>query len=165
MQIRFLSTDDTESTVDILHDMSAHYNGNNMSSRDAVRSNLTENILGPNSGVRLVVAHDGHRVAGLAAISMLYPAPKEKAQLFMKELYVHSLSRGSGIGEKLMRWLARYAVENQCARFDWTVDESNSGALHFNKELGASHVKDKLYFRFAGASLEALADADANEVQ
>ena len=165
MQIRFFSTDDAESTADLLHDMSVHYNGSNASSRDVVRTNLIENILGPNSGVRLVIAHDGQRVAGLAAISMLYPAPKEKAQLFMKELYVHSSNRGSGIGEKLMRWLAKYAIENQCARFDWTVDESNSGALHFYKQLGASHVKDKLYFRLAEASLEAIADVNAREVQ
>ena len=118
MHIRFFSAQDTESTADLLLDMSVHYNGNNASSREAVRANLIDNILGPNSGVRLVIAHDGHRVVGLAAVSMLYPAPKERAQLFMKELYVHSSSRGSQVGEELMRWLARYAVENQCVRFD-----------------------------------------------
>jgi GNAT superfamily N-acetyltransferase len=157
MDIRFFSSKDTGSTVDLLHDMSVHYNGSNASSREAVRSNLVENILGPSSGVQLVVAVDGKRVVGLAAISLLYPAPKERAQLFMKELYVHSSERGAGIGEKLMHWLAGYAVANRCARFDWTVDESNAGALRFYAELGATHVKDKLYFRFSGASLEELA--------
>lgn len=81
----------------------------------------------------------------------------------MKELYVHSSERGAGIGEKLMTWLARYAVENQCARFDWTVDESNSGALRFYTDLGATHVKDKMYFRFSGASLDALAAGDKSD--
>ena len=163
MQIRFFSTEDTESTADLLHDMSVHYNGSDASSREAVRSNLVANILGPNSGVRLVVALDGSRVAGLAAISLLYPAPKERAQLFMKELYVHSSDRGCGVGERLMSWLARYAVDNQCVRFDWTVDESNTGALRFYNGLGATHVKDKLYFRFSGASLDALAAGDTHD--
>lgn len=157
MKIRFFSAEDTESTADLLHDMSVHYNGSSASSREAVRSNLVENILAPISGVQLVVAVDGQRVVGLAAISLLYPAPKERAQLFMKELYVHSSERGAGIGEKLMHWLASYALEHGCARFDWTVDEANSGALRFYTDLGATHVKDKLYFRFAGESLEALA--------
>lgn len=156
MNIRFFSTEDTESTSDLLHDMSVHYNGSNASSRQAVRMNLVQNILGPNSGVRLVVAHDGSRVAGLAAISLLFPAPKERAQLFMKELYVHSSYRGNGVGEKLMNWLARYALDNQCSRFDWTVDESNAGALRFYNELGATHVKDKLYFRFSEDALHAI---------
>ena len=157
MQIRFFSSEDTESTADLLHDMSVHYNGSNASPREAVRTNLVENILGSSSGVQLVVALDGQRVVGLAAISLLYPAPKERAQLFMKELYVHSSERGARVGKKLMSWIARYAVENRCARFDWTVDESNTGALRFYADLGATHVKDKLYFRFAGAALETLA--------
>jgi len=163
MQIRFFAAEDTESTADLLHDMSVHYNGSNASPRDVVRANLMQRILGPSSGVRLVVATAGQRVVGLAAISLLYPAPKERAQLFMKELYVHSSERGAGIGEKLMTWLARYAVENQCARFDWTVDESNSVALRFYTYLGATHVKDKMYFRFSGASLDALAAGDKSD--
>jgi ribosomal protein S18 acetylase RimI-like enzyme len=163
MHIRFFTVDDTESTADLLHDMSVHYNGGDASSREAVRANLVENILGANSGVRLVVALQDNRVVGLAAISLLYPAPKEQAQLFMKELYVHSLHRGAGVGEKLMRWLAKYALDNQCVRFDWTVDETNTRALRFYDELGAAIVKEKLYFRLTGASLKALAAGDASE--
>ncbi|CAJ1853332.1 GNAT family N-acetyltransferase [Aeromonas dhakensis] len=68
-----------------------------------------------------------------------------------------SASMTYGIGEKLMHWLAGYALEHGCARFDWTVDEANLGALRFYTELGSTHVKDKLYFRFSGESLEALA--------
>ena len=56
-----------------------------------------------------------------------------------------------------MHWLAKYAVENKCACFDWTVDESNTGALRFYGDLGAAQVKDKLYFRLMGDSLIAAA--------
>jgi GNAT superfamily N-acetyltransferase len=164
MHIRFFLDEDTESVTDLLHDMSIHYNGANASSREVVRANLLENILGPKSGVDLVVAIADKRVCGMAAISLLYPAPKEQAQLFMKELYVHSADRGTGIGEKLMQWLAKYALDNRCARFDWTVDEANAQALHFYNELGANHVKDKLYFRLAGDSLSALAARDSRNV-
>jgi GNAT superfamily N-acetyltransferase len=163
MHIRLFADEDTESVTDLLHDMSIHYNGVNASSREAVRANLLERILGPNSGVDLVVALDGKRVCGVAAISLLYPAPKEQAQLFMKELYVHSIDRGNGIGERLMQWLAKYALENRCARFDWTVDEANAGALRFYNELGATHVKNNLYFRVAGESLKALAAGDTHD--
>jgi hypothetical protein len=27
-----------------------------------------------------------------------------------------------------MLWIAKYAVEHQCVRFDWTVDASNTSA-------------------------------------
>jgi hypothetical protein len=90
MEIRLFESHDVESVTDLLHDMSRHYNGENSSTRSAVRTNLIERILGPNSGVTLVVAVSGAQVVGMAAISILYPAPKERGQLFMKELYVHS---------------------------------------------------------------------------
>ena len=71
--------------------------GANASSQTAVRENLVRNILGPNSGVRLILAIDGERAVGLASIALLYPAPKEQGQLFMKELYVLSEHRETGL--------------------------------------------------------------------
>lgn len=35
MQIRLIETADTETVVDLLHDMSRHYNGENASPREA----------------------------------------------------------------------------------------------------------------------------------
>ena len=157
MHIDFFSPSQTESVADLLHDMSVHYNGANASSREAVRRNLLDNMLGPDSGVRLVIAEVDGRAVGMAAISLLYPAPKEQAQLFMKELYVASDRRSDGVGEALMRWIARYALAHRCVRFDWTVDTSNPRAMAFYETLGAMHVADKRYYRFAGDALARIA--------
>lgn len=158
MEIRPYESRDLESVADLLHDMSVHYNASNASSRAVVRSNLLEQILGPHSGVKLVLALDASRVVGLATVSILYPAPKERGQLFMKDLYVHSAARGAGIGERLMRWLAIYATQHGCARFDWTAETSNPRALRFYEELGAKRVEEKVYFRFAGEDLLAFSE-------
>src|SRR6266853_3369837 len=125
MEIAFFRQEQLESVVDLLHDMSVHYNRDNASSRDVVKANLIDSILGPDSGVRLVIASETSRAVGLAAISLLYPAPKERGQLFMKELYVVSDKRGAGVGRALMRWTAKYAVAKNCSRLDWTVDDTN----------------------------------------
>ncbi len=161
MEIRLFEGQDVESVTDLLRDMSRHYNPENVSTRSAVRANLLERILGPNSGVTLVVALSGARAVGLAAISILYPAPKERGQLFMKELYVHSDCRGGGVEEKLMVWIAKYAIHNDCVRFDWTAEESNPGAVRFYSALGAQRVREKIYFRFEDDDLCSLAQHDA----
>lgn len=157
MEIGLFEDADAESVVDVLHDMSRHYNGDNASSRDVVKANFLTNILGEDSDVRVVVARLEGRVVAVAMISILYPAPKERGQLFMKELYVASDCRAQGIGRQLMTWVAQYAVAKNCVRFDWTVDAENAKALEFYRQIGATQVKDKLYFRFSGAELGALA--------
>lgn len=160
MQIDFYQSQQCETVADLLHDMSVHYNGVGASTRQAVLNNLKHNILGPDSGVRLVVATADDQAVGLACISLLYPAPKEQAQLFMKELYVLSSHRGRGIADAIMRWLAQYAVEKHCLRFDWTVDADNQKALDFYDALGAKRVSEKYYYRLSGEALHDLANSD-----
>ena len=157
MEIRFFRPEDTDSAAELLHEMSRHYNGDNVSTLDVVRRNLINNILGPDSDVRVVVAVAGARVVGIAMISVLYPAQKERAQLFMKELYVGSDSRSQGTGRRLMAWIAAYAIATNCVRFDWTVDVSNVKAVEFYRSLGASPATDKLYFRCTGDDLRRMA--------
>jgi ribosomal protein S18 acetylase RimI-like enzyme len=159
VSVRFFESADTEPVADLLHDMSRHYNGDNASSREVVRRNLIANILGADSDVRIVVAESEAGIVGLAMISILYPAPKEHAQLFMKELYVLSSARSRGVGRQLMAWVARFAAEKNCSRFDWTVDAHNASARAFYDSLGATRVDEKLYYRFSDRALLDLADA------
>ncbi|GMW07792.1 MAG: N-acetyltransferase [Nevskiales bacterium] len=154
MRIEFFQSEQLETVVDLFHEMSAHYNGADASDCATVRRHLADNILAEHSGVRLVIASEDHRAVGLASISILYPAPKERGQLFMKELYVVSDRRGEGIGSALMTFLARYAMRMGCSRFDWTVDATNREALDFYHQVGARSLSDKVYFRLAGDDLE-----------
>jgi GNAT superfamily N-acetyltransferase len=153
MEIRFFRPEDTDSLADLLQEMSRHYNGDNASTREVVERNLLNNILGPDSDVRIVVAIADHRVIGVAMISIMYPAPKERAQLFMNELYVASAHRSQGAGKQLMEWIAQYAIAKNCVRFDWTVGINNHRAIAFYRSLGATPAPDKLFFRVADDEL------------
>jgi hypothetical protein len=48
-------------------------------------------------------------------------------------------------------------LERGCTRFDWTAETGNSEALTFYDRLGARRVEEKVYFRFDGEALKALA--------
>ena len=78
--------------------------------------------------------------------------------LFLKDLYTGADARGAGVGETLMRYLARLAVERGCERFDWTAETNNPRAMAFYDRLGARRVTDKVYYRFDGDALTAFAD-------
>lgn len=156
LHIAFYTPEQLETVADLFHDMSVHYHGQSASGRSVVRTNLAENILSEHSGVRLVIASEGGRAVGVASIAILYPAPKERGQLFMKDIYVLSVCRGQGIGKALIHFVARYALDMGCSRFDWTVDRDNEQAMAFYRRLGALPANDKVYFRVSGVDLERL---------
>lgn len=163
LRIGFVEPRQHEALIELLHEMNAHYNGGTPAvARAVVARHLRENLLGPTSALRLVVASaNGCDVAGFAAIAMFHslvdPEPQHSGQLFLKELYVGHAHRGIGVGRDLMRWIAAHALEQRCARIDWTVEASNDSARSFYRSLGATHRDERLHFRLAGEALATLA--------
>lgn len=158
MDLRFYEPALFPALVDAMHELDRHYFGERAARRAEVERGIAAGLLGSDSGVRLAVAVDDGTIAGLATFALLYPAPEQRAQLFMKDLYVRQAWRGRRVGEELMRFLARYAVRKACIRFDWTTEESNAGAIAFYERLGAKRVSDKVYYRLTGDEIAGLAD-------
>lgn len=156
MKVAFFEPADLDALAVAFQDMGQHYFGNASPDKEAVRRALAEDVLGEDSGVRIVVVKDGAHIAGFATISILYPAPGFRGQLFMKDLYVCSNWRNRGIGEQIMRFLAQYALSKGCVRLDWTTETTNSGAIAFYERLGASKVQEKVYFRLTVPEMQAL---------
>jgi predicted acetyltransferase len=156
VQIRSYEPAHFEPLVQALHELEQHYHGDDAPTREAVAASLMTGMLGPRSGVSVLVALDGNEVAGLATYALLYPAPQLGGQLFMKDLFVRQRWRGQGLGERLMRHLAEQALQLGCVRFDWTAEHTNAGALAFYDRLGARRVAEKVYFRLSGDALAAL---------
>jgi GNAT superfamily N-acetyltransferase len=167
MHIALVDESQHESLIDLMHEMCAFYS-DEVPVRDDIRSNLHDNLLAPDSAVRLVTAADADgRVVGLAAIALFHslvdPAPHRRGQLLLKEFYVRKAAQHQGIGRALMVWVARHALDRGCARIDGNVSASNRPGLAFYRSLGVMHVAGKLTFRLAGETLARLAAGDAGE--
>ncbi|MBC3920878.1 GNAT family N-acetyltransferase [Undibacterium sp. CY18W] len=165
MQIAFIQEEQYESAVDLLYDMSVHYNGEDAVSRQVIRQHFMTNLTGPDSSIRIVVATcDDGVVVGLIAItifhSLVNATAGETGQLFVKELYVLRAERRSGVGEALMKWVARYALSKNCVRVDWHVRADNEAGLRFYQSLGGILVDDRLCYRLSGTALTHAAKTD-----
>jgi GNAT superfamily N-acetyltransferase len=162
MHVDLVSESQHESLVELLCELHAYYNGASQVAPQLVREHLLQNLLGPASPHRLVVASDGEgRVTGLAAITLVFslvePAPDKRRHCQLKELYVRSSCRGQGCGRALMAWVARYAWDNGCRRIDWPVKASNARGISFYEELGAERVIERLSYRLDGPAIRRLA--------
>ena len=162
MRVDLVAQSQHDSLVDLLCELHAYYNDGAAIAPSLVREHLVENLLGPGSPQRLVVASDGEgQVSGLAAISLVYSlveaAPDKRRHCQLKELYVRSSSRGRGVGRALMAWVARHAWDNGCRRVDWPVRASNARGIAFYESLGAELVMERLSYRLNDAALQRLA--------
>jgi ribosomal protein S18 acetylase RimI-like enzyme len=162
MHVDLVAEPQYESLIDLLCELHAYYNEGTVVARDVVREHLLDNLLGPRSPHRLIVATaDGSRVLGLAAITLVYSlvdfAPDMRRHCQLKELYVSTAQRSQGAGRALMAWVSRYARDNGCSRIDWPVKASNIRGMSFYEGLGAALVSERLSYRLSEPDLSALA--------
>jgi GNAT superfamily N-acetyltransferase len=80
--------------------------------------------------------------------------------LYLEDLFVVPEWRGRGVGKRLLRHLARIAVDRNCGRMEWAVLDWNTSAVGFYQRLGARVLEDWRVCRVTGAQLTALAQMD-----
>jgi GNAT superfamily N-acetyltransferase len=80
-----------------------------------------------------------------------------KPGIYLEDLFVRPEARGRGVGERLLAWLARTALERGCARLDWAVLDWNEPSIGFYRRLGALAQTEWTGYRLSGAALAALA--------
>lgn len=111
------------------------------------------------AGVEILVA-ETDRLVGFATFSTIYPGPGLKSGFFLKDLFVAEAVRGRGVGQALLRRLARLAVARGLSRVDWTADRNNVRLLAFYDETGAMREEEKVFFRLTGQALQDFAGED-----
>lgn len=103
----------------------------------------------------LIAEFDGAAV-GFALFFPNYSTWEGRPGIYVEDVYVREAHRGSGVGEALMRAIARLALERRAARVDLAVLDWNP-ARGFYERLGLSQQAEWLPYRLDRAGIEALA--------
>ncbi|WP_193369221.1 GNAT family N-acetyltransferase [Pelagibius marinus] len=154
---RLASACDHEAVAGLFHEDGRHYWGDATPDRESMGAYVREQVLAGHANVEILLAEARDKAVGFASFAVVHPAPDLGGQLFMKDLFVTEAARSQGVGEILLRALAKIAVERGCVRLDWTAEDYNSRALDFYDRLGARRLTEKIYFRFDGAALKEFA--------
>ena len=123
----------------------------------ATESVLAEALFGPHPGAEVRLAFEGDTPVGFAVFFHNFSTFLGKPGIYLEDLFVRPEARGRGVGERLLAWLARTALERGCARLDWAVLDWNEPSIGFYRRLGAVALDDWTGFRLSGAALAALA--------
>jgi GNAT superfamily N-acetyltransferase len=96
---------------------------------------------------RALLAWDGEVLAGFAGYQFIWPSSALTTSLYLKELYVTSAYRRTGVGRLIMERLREIAVLSGCTRLEWTADVENEASQSFYQSLGAAPLETKLFYR------------------
>ena len=110
------------------------------------------------STVEGLVAQSGSETVGYAFFFPNFASFRGQRGFYLEDIYVAERCRGKGVGETMLRELARLAETRGYERIDFVVLDWNESAIGFYKKLGAEidhserHVKftDDAFRRLAG---------------
>jgi GNAT superfamily N-acetyltransferase len=114
-------------------------------------------LFGPDPVVRGVLAFWDDEPAGYALFFRNFSTFLVRPGIYLEDLFVRPAVRGKGIGFELLRYVARYAVERDYRRVEWSVLRWNELAIDFYDRLGAERLDGWVTYRLAGEPLETLA--------
>ena len=125
----------------------------------ATQDTLRASLFGPRPAAEVVIGYAGDQPAGFALFFHNYSTFLGRPGIYLEDLFVAPEWRGSGLGTRLLTFLAKLAVERGCGRVEWSVLDWNEPAIGFYKKLGAQPMDEWTIFRVTGDALETLASS------
>ena len=118
---------------------------------------LEETLFGENSNVEVLLACDENQILGFALYFRTFSTFLGRPGIYLEDLFVREFARGKGIGEALLRRIARSTLEMGGGRLEWSVLDWNESAISFYKKIGAVPLDGWTTFRLNRETLEKLA--------
>jgi GNAT superfamily N-acetyltransferase len=119
----------------------------------ATEEKLRTTLFGPRPAAECVLAFADGVPAGFALFFTNYSTFLAQPGLYLEDLFVAPEFRGQGIGQALLRHLARLANQRGCGRMEWSVLDWNQPAIDFYESLGAERKTDWTICRLTGDRL------------
>ena len=128
--------------------------------RDKVKLNketFSSYLFGPSPKAEVLIAEENNTAVGFALFFHNFSTFEGRPGLYLEDLFVLPEHRKKGFGKKLLKTLAKIALERNCARFEWTVLDWNRPSIDFYERQGAKGLNDWIIYRLDGESLESFA--------
>lgn len=117
---------------------------------------LRASLFGGHSGAEALIGLLEGEPAGFALFFQNFSTFLGRPGIYLEDLFVKPECRGCGVGQALLRYIAREAVRRKCGRLEWAVLDWNRPAIDFYRKLGAAPLQDWTIFRVTGEALERL---------
>jgi GNAT superfamily N-acetyltransferase len=120
---------------------------------------LGAKLFGPRPYAEVAIGEIGGVAQGFALFFHNFSTFEGRPGIYLEDLFVRPVARGSGLGKALLAHLAALALERDCARLEWSVLDWNAPAIGFYRKLGARLMDEWTVMRVDGPALAQLGAA------
>lgn len=118
---------------------------------------LKKALFGEKSNTEALIAYLDEQPVAFALFFHNFSTFAGRPGIYLEDLFVRPEARGKNIGKALLTFLAKLAIERNCARLEWSVLDWNEPAIGFYKRLGAKAMDEWTVYRVTGPALQDLA--------
>ena len=122
----------------------------------ATVEDIEKNIFDDKRAEVIFIKKDGEAI-GFAVYNYAFSTFLARPTLHLEDFFMIDKERGKGYGKKVLKYLAKLALDNECLRFEWNCLEWNKPSIRFYENLGAKPLRGWMPFRMDGKELEEFA--------
>src|SRR5687767_465861 len=94
-------------------------------------------LFGDGKVAEAILAFDGERAIAYAVFFPNFATFRGQRGIYLEDIFITKNARGRGLGEKMLRYIAKLAWTRGFERIDFQVLEWNTPAIGFYENLGA----------------------------
>lgn len=155
INIRLANIEDSELILTLIKDLAEFEQLSD--SVVATVDDIRKYVFGDNKYIYVLIAEFNNQPVGFALFFHNFSTFVGKPGIYLEDLFIKEDFRNKGIGKRLLKEIAKIAIEKNCGRFEWSVLDWNP-ARKFYEHLGAKAMDEWLVYRLEGKALQDLAN-------
>lgn len=114
-------------------------------------------LFGEGKTAGAIVVFDDETPIGYAVFYPNFSTFRGQCGFYLEDIYITKSFRKKGVGEMMLKFIAKLGKERGFERIDFLVLEWNEPAVKFYKKLGAVRDKEERHFKFTDEAFQKLA--------
>lgn len=124
---------------------------------EVTEESLKVALFGEGKVAEAIVAFEVDEPIGYAVFYPNFATFRGQRGLYLEDIFIKKEFRGKGVGEAIIKYLAKLAKSRGFERIDFQVLEWNAPAIKFYEKLGAHRDEEERHFKFTDEAFQNLA--------
>lgn len=124
---------------------------------ETTEEELVRALFGDGKVADAILAFENEKPIAYAVFFPYFSTFRGQRGLYLEDIFITKDARGKGVGEMMLRFIARLAKERGFERIDFQVLEWNTPAIGFYERLGAVRDEEERHFKFTDEAFQKLA--------